>query len=163
MNFKTTEAHIVIKNGLVVKTRFLRGYFLPKLETKLITNRLKKEQKILKFLSTVKTKNFITPQVKDIDLKNKILITQYIQSVPLKDYYQQQSKAQQQRLKQLVLTAVTELHSLGIAHNDLNLNNLLITADQQLVMIDFSFAKITTKSKFFKLDFDFLNTQFLNL
>ena len=93
-----------------------------------VKDKFKKEFEVLKLLS----KNNLSP--KPIEWSKNYLIIEYINSITLSEYL---IKTNDYKIFIDVLQSIDKIHSLGIFHGDLNLDNILITPDKNIKFIDF--------------------------
>jgi serine/threonine protein kinase len=84
------------------------------------------------------------PQVYDaIEWKNKVyIIMQWIRGVPLSALLENDPDMEQRLLlADALIRTVAELHALGYAHRDIKPANIVISPDDGMYFVDFSFAK----------------------
>lgn len=77
------------------------------------------------------------------DDKYFYLIFEYVRGVSLYDYILQNGRMEESEARRIfrqILSAVHYLHSNGISHRDLKIENILITSDGNIKLIDFGLA-----------------------
>jgi serine/threonine protein kinase len=70
------------------------------------------------------------------------LITQYIEGRPLLVAWKDWDVPTRRHIAISLLKSVAAIHARGVAHRDLSPDNILITADNQLFLIDFELARL---------------------
>lgn len=109
---------------------------------------------ILKDNKVIKTKNTITqteidaqmlahklglaPEIYSYSLENMIIM-EYIEGISLDEYIKTkiQKYSDRQVIKSKVGLAITKMYNAGIRHNDLTGNNILITPNGEIKIIDY--------------------------
>jgi len=93
-----------------------------------VKNKLKKEYETLNFLN----KYNLSP--KGLYYNNYYLIIEYIDSITLSNYLK---NSKNYTIFDKVIKSINKMHSLNIFHGDLNLDNILITPNEEIKFIDF--------------------------
>ena len=93
-----------------------------------VKNKLKKEYETLNFLN----KYNLSP--KGLYYNNYYLIIEYIDSITLSNYLK---NSKNYSIFDKVIKSINKMHSLNIFHGDLNLDNILITPNEEIKFIDF--------------------------
>jgi serine/threonine protein kinase len=104
---------------------------------------LKQEAELLQEISNQHIPEFI--EFKQDPLTNKsYLVMEYVKGVALDQYVQENGVLSEEEAKVFLaqlIEAVKELHSQGIAHRDIKPQNILITGDKQVKLIDLNISK----------------------
>ena len=93
-----------------------------------VKNKLQKEYETLNFLN----KYNLSP--KGLYYNNYYLIIEYIDSITLSNYLK---NSKNYTIFDKVIKSINKMHSLNIFHGDLNLDNILITPNEEIKFIDF--------------------------
>ena len=106
-------------------------------------NLLQNEADILKQVSSEYLPKFYS-FIKDESSSKAYLVMEYVEGKSLDCYIQENgtmSELEANNLILMLIKAVAELHAKGIAHRDIKPQNILITQDKQLKLIDFNISK----------------------
>lgn len=80
----------------------------------------------------------------DARANSSYLVMEYIKGTPLDVYVQENGKLSEKESRTLIsklILTVKSLHEKGIAHRDIKPQNILITEDKELKLIDFNISK----------------------
>lgn len=105
---------------------------------------LKNEAELLKILSSEHIPKFYEFK-HDSKSKRSYLVMEYIKGLSLDQYIIKNGTISEEEAKSFLsqlIKAVKELHSHGIAHRDIKPQNILITEDKKIVLIDFNISKM---------------------
>ena len=106
-------------------------------------NLLQNEAEILKEVSSDYLPKFYD-FVKDETSNKAYLVMEYIEGKTLDDYIKENGTMSEEEANNFLLMlikAVAELHNKGIAHRDIKPQNIIITQDKKLKLIDFNISK----------------------
>jgi MAP/microtubule affinity-regulating kinase len=83
------------------------------------------------------------------------LITEYVEGIPLNEYVKKSAEKMAETEAILImcqlLDAVAYLHHKGICHRDIKLENLILTPDKQVKLLDFGFSVFYSTEQNLKL------------
>jgi Kae1-associated kinase Bud32 len=117
----------------VEKRRISKSYRIPEIDRYLISYRTKEEAKLI---SEARTAGVSVPLLYDINLKNGIIIMEYIDGPRVKDVLNSKTNSEQQQLCKLIGENIGHLHNHELIHGDLTTSNMIIQG-QQIFFIDF--------------------------
>ena len=106
-------------------------------------NLLQNEADILKLVNSEYLPKFYDFKKDEITGKS-YLIMEYIEGLPLDEYIEEHGTMTEEEAGKFLLMlikAIHSLHSKGIAHRDIKPQNILITDDKKLKLIDFNISK----------------------
>jgi len=133
------EAIIIKKNNILFKERVEKTYRSKELDDKLRLSRTKREEKVLKKLSSL---NIPVPKV--FPSKNKFVIEmEFIEGDRLRDVLIKEPK-KITFLRQMG-ELVSKLHENSIIHGDLTTSNIIVNKNNSLVLIDFGLSFFSEK------------------
>lgn len=84
----------------------------------------------------------------DIATNRAFMIMEYIPGIPLDEYIQKNGVMSEEEADCIIvqlIKAVESLHKRGIAHRDIKPQNILITEDKKIKLIDFNISKQTKR------------------
>ncbi|MEJ2780558.1 Kae1-associated kinase Bud32 [Stygiolobus sp. CP850M] len=126
----------------IFKKRIRKSYRNPELDYEINSNRTKLEARLI-YTSLINGVN--VPALLLVDPIEFLIVMEYIEGVTVKDYLLSYSGSEE-NLK-LVGKQMGEilgrLHKLGIAHGDPTTNNMILTNENEMFIIDFGLAKKT--------------------
>jgi len=138
------EAKLTFDAGIVYKTRTPKSYRLTAVDDALRLSRTARERKVL---LKAKTLGIRVPALLPCDDKYTLAM-EHISGGRLKDWLlakENQDSALAQTYLRIAGTWVAQLHDANILHGDLTTSNLLVSAQQELVLIDFGLSFFSTK------------------
>ena len=106
---------------------------------------LREEAEILKAVDSAYIPKFYDFK-QDVRSNRSYLIMEYIQGSSLDAFIEQNGVLDEENADKLLIQlikAVEELHNKGIAHRDIKPQNILITENKELKLIDFNISKMT--------------------
>jgi len=133
------EAILVKKGDRVFKERVKKSYRLSELDDKLRASRTKREAKIFQKLSDlgIRVPNLFPTRDK------YVLEMEFIEGTRLRDRLL--SNPEQGNLLKQVGEILAKMHDEGIIHGDLTTSNIMITPEDELVLIDFGLSVFSIK------------------
>lgn len=124
----------------IFKKRIRKKYRNPELDYEINSNRTKLEARLI-YTSLINGVN--VPALLLVDPTEFLIIMEYIEGVTVKDYLLSYNVSEEKL--RLVGNQMGEilgkLHKLGIAHGDPTTNNMILTNENELFIIDFGLAK----------------------
>ena len=135
----------------VRKIRRKRGWRHPNLEKRLGFRRLLSEARLLIRARRV---GLEVPAIWDVDLDRGILVMEMLPGRPLIELLRDENSTQEMITNSLYNSGalVRRLHRLAITHGDLSTNNIIITSENEAVLIDFGLARIEYETELFGID-----------
>lgn len=127
------EAIIYKEGNTIRKSRMPKTYRHPKLDSFLRSTRTRHEANILS-----KLKDFPTAQIKNVDEKNAIIETDFIEGKLVRDVLEKNLELTTQIGKNVAL-----LHAKNIIHGDLTTSNMIVK--DKVYFIDFGLSFISLK------------------
>lgn len=124
------EAHIFKNKNTIIKQRVVKGYRLPELDTKLRTQRTRREAKIIgKLANTINV-----PKITNVT--SDTIIMSEIKGKKLADCLDKQKD--QRAIAQQIGHSIAKLHDAGIIHGDLTTSNMIFNnSNKRIYLIDF--------------------------
>jgi TP53 regulating kinase-like protein len=138
------EAKLTLAAGVVYKTRTPKSYRLAAVDDALRLSRTNRERKVL---LKAKTLGIRVPLLLPCDDKYTLAM-EYVAGGRLKDWLFIEENQTSTLAKTYLRTAgtwVAQLHDANILHGDLTTSNLLVSTQQELVLIDFGLSFFSTK------------------
>lgn len=77
----------------------------------------------------------------------KYLVLEYIPGVDLNHYIKSNSRLQFKTIAREIISAVMQIHSIGIIHKDLKPSNLIVGKDHKIYVIDFGIAEFAEQQQ----------------
>lgn len=159
---KGAEANIYLTHWIdekaIKKDRISKSYRIKELDEKLRRRRTKNEAKLLTYVKELGVK---TPIIYDIDLKNKNIIMEKIESNLLSDILndsnfqfnssnEYKSKDYKPKENNIIISIfedigkmIATLHNGNIIHGDLTGSNMFLDVNYKLILIDFGLGKFS--------------------
>ena len=132
------------QTGAEVAIKFLKEEFF---ENEELVRRFKNESKAISLLShecIIKVLDF------NITDSEKYLVVEYINGVTLKEFIDNRGKLTWEEtlvFSNIILGALGHAHENGVVHRDLKPQNIMLTRDGQLKIMDFGIARLATANQ----------------
>lgn len=132
------------QTGRQVAVKFLKEEFF---ENEELVRRFKNESKAISVLnhdSIIKVVDF------NITDSEKYLVMEYIDGVTLKEFMDNRGKLTWEDtlvFANIILSALSHAHENGVVHRDLKPQNIMLTRDGRLKIMDFGIARLATASQ----------------
>ncbi len=84
-----------------------------------------------------------SPTVFLVDVKNTMIIMEYIDGEPIKEVLEETSGSERQRLCYEIGALVGKLHKYGVIHGDLTTSNIILDQEGKIYFIDFGLGEKT--------------------
>lgn len=132
------------QTGAEVAVKFLKEEFF---ENEELVRRFKNESKAISLLnheSIIKVLDF------NITNEEKYLVVEYIEGVTLKEFIENRGKLTWEEtilFANIILNALEHAHNHGVVHRDLKPQNIMLTRDGQLKIMDFGIARLATANQ----------------
>ena len=132
------------QTGAEVAIKFLKEEFF---ENEELVRRFKNESKAISLLShecIIKVLDF------NISDSEKYLVVEYINGVTLKEFIDNRGKLTWEEtlvFANIILGALGHAHENGVVHRDLKPQNIMLTRDGQLKIMDFGIARLATANQ----------------
>ena len=148
-------AYSTVKKAINTKTRemvALKIYEKRKLPSEAMKNNILREIKILKSLNHPNVVKIIACINTEPSI---IIVLEYLEGTSLKEYLNKEGSLSESAAMPIfkeIIKAITYCHSKGISHRDIKIDNVVITAKNEVKIIDFGFsiwAKENAKCKMF--------------
>jgi Kae1-associated kinase Bud32 len=134
------------KENIIVKERIRKGYRLPELDSRIRSQRTKREERLLVRASR---SGVNVPRV--LDSRDSSIFMECIPGPTLKESLNSLSVKQRTEAYGLIGETLGRLHSASIMHGDFTTSNMIIK-DGKLYVIDFGLGKFTRKVEDFAVD-----------
>ena len=132
------------QTGKQVAVKFLKEEFF---ENEELVRRFKNESKAISVLnhdSIIKVVDF------SITDSEKYIVMEYIDGVTLKEFMDNRGKLTWEDtlvFANIILSALSHAHENGVVHRDLKPQNIMLTRDGQLKIMDFGIARLATANQ----------------
>ncbi|MBE6894939.1 MAG: Stk1 family PASTA domain-containing Ser/Thr kinase [Ruminococcaceae bacterium] len=132
------------QTGRQVAVKFLKEEFF---ENEELVRRFKNESKAISVLnhdSIIKVVDF------NITDSEKYIVIEYIDGVTLKEFMENRGKLTWEDtliFANIILSALSHAHENGVVHRDLKPQNIMLTRDGRLKIMDFGIARLATASQ----------------
>jgi len=124
----------------VLKKRLPKKYRLPALDEQIRTYRTVHEPLLM---HEAKKAGVPTPTIFFVDVKNALIVMEYVDGKQLKQLLNEVSNDERNRLCRQVGELVGRLHKYGIVHGDLTTSNMIYTRDGKIFFVDFGLGERT--------------------
>jgi TP53 regulating kinase-like protein len=124
----------------VLKKRLPKKYRLPALDERIRTYRTVHEPRLM---HEAKKAGVPTPTIFFVDVKNALIVMEYVDGKQLKQLLNEVSNDERKRLCRQVGELVGRLHKYGIVHGDLTTSNMIYTRDGKIFFVDFGLGEKT--------------------
>lgn len=74
--------------------------------------------------------------------KTKYLVLEYIPGIDLNNYIKKEKKLEFKKIARQIISAVMQIHKMGILHKDLKPANIIVGENKQIYIIDFGTADV---------------------
>ena len=139
----------------VLKKRRPRGWRHPDLDKTLTMRRMTNEVKLTIWLARMGAP---VPAIWDVDIQEATIIMERIEGKPLIDILKDKEYDEELLIK--VGKSIRELHRNAVNHGDLSTNNILITEDNDAMLIDLGLATREYELEGFGIDLHVLHEIF---
>lgn len=86
-----------------------------------------------------------TPKIFRVDVKNAVIIMEFIDGKQVKAVFDSLSKTSREDLCIKIGQMIGRLHSRGVVHGDLTTSNMILSAEGRIVMVDFGLGEKTVE------------------
>ncbi len=145
MLYRGAEAEISLSKYLdvdvVEKRRINKNYRIKQIDQRLISTRTKEESKLI-----IESRNHgvCVPIIYDIDLKNGIILMEYIKGKRIKDILNNIDEEERKKICIKIGENIARLHNHDIIHGDITTSNMLLKNDR-IYFIDFGLGEKNTE------------------
>jgi TP53 regulating kinase-like protein len=134
------DLHLLNWQGqkVVMKRRLPKKYRLPEIDRKIRSYRTIRESQLL---HEAKEAGVSTPTVFVVDLEDSNVIMKFIAGNQVKQILDELSFEKQQSLSRYIGKLIGRLHQNNIIHGDLTTSNMILTAESDVVLLDFGLGE----------------------
>ncbi|MEG0091413.1 MAG: protein kinase, partial [Oscillospiraceae bacterium] len=132
------------QTGTTVAIKFLKEEFFENPE---LVRRFKNESKAISLLSHDCIIKVLDVNITDAE---KYLVIEYIEGITLKEFIEKRGRLEWKEaliFSSIILSGVGHAHDHGIIHRDLKPQNIMLTREGQLKIMDFGIARLSTASQ----------------
>ena len=123
---------------VIVKARLLKRYRPRKLDEKIRNYRTVHEPQLM---HEAKKAGVPTPTILLVDVKNSVIIMEYVEGKQMKQVLPNVSQEQQHELSVRIGVLVGKMHRHGVVHGDLTTSNLILTGEGKIFLVDFGLGE----------------------
>lgn len=139
--YRGAEAEISISKfmnvDVIEKRRINKSYRIKQIDEKLISSRTKEE---VKLIIESRKQGVCVPIIYDIDLKNGIILMEYIKGKRIKDILNELGEEERKNICIKIGENIARLHNNDIIHGDITTSNMLLK-NNKLCFIDFGLGE----------------------
>jgi len=135
----------------IFKKRIRKKYRNPELDYEINSSRTKLEARLI-YTSLINGVN--VPALLLVDPTEFLIVMEYIEGVTVKDYLLSYSGSEENLkfIGKQMGEILGKLHKLGIAHGDPTTNNMILTNENEMFIIDFGLAKKAERDEDLAID-----------
>jgi TP53 regulating kinase-like protein len=127
---------------VVVKTRLPKKYRPEKLDLTLRNYRTIHEPQLM---HEAKKAGVPTPTIYMVDVANAAITMEFVEGKQVKQVLDALSKVERQELCVKIGELIGKLHTHGVIHGDLTTSNMILTAENQMFLVDFGLGDKTNE------------------
>jgi len=139
---KGAEASLYLANWhdriVIMKKRLPKKYRLSELDGQIKTYRTIHEPQLI---HEAKKTGVPTPTIFLVDVRNAIIIMEFIEGKQVKQLLSEVSKSERQRLCFKIGELIGRLHKYGIIHGDLTTSNMILNSEGKIFFVDFGLGE----------------------
>jgi TP53 regulating kinase-like protein len=129
---------------VIMKRRPPKAYRQPKLDLTIRTQRTLHEPTLI---HRAKEAGVSTPTIYLIDLLDANIIMEYVEGNQIKQVLNNLPHRQRLRICHNIGSAIGRLHKNGIIHGDLTTSNMILTASERIVFVDFGLGEYSSETE----------------
>ncbi|MEM5853150.1 MAG: KEOPS complex kinase/ATPase Bud32 [candidate division WOR-3 bacterium] len=118
---------------VLVKERIKKDYRIEEIDVKLRKERTREE---VKLLTEARKVGVLTPKIFEVDYENFKIVMEFIEGKRLKEYLNEASEENIEKISREIGRLIGKLHSAGIIHGDLTTSNMILK-NEDVYFIDF--------------------------
>jgi TP53 regulating kinase and related kinases len=122
----------------VLKTRLPKKYRPEQLDQTIRHYRTVHEPQLM---HEAKRAGVSTPLIYLVDVKNSIIIMEYVEGLQVKQLLDTMCKLDREELCEKIGQSVAKLHKFGLVHGDLTTSNMILSCDGLLFFVDFGLGE----------------------
>lgn len=139
---KGAEANLYIANWhgrrVVFKKRIPKKYRHARLDAEIRTYRTIHEPLLM---HEAKRAGVPTPTIFSVDVKNAVIVMQYVKGMQVKQLLNTFSEEQRSQLCIKMGQEIAKLHKFGLIHGDLTTSNMIMNSERKLFFVDFGLSE----------------------
>jgi TP53 regulating kinase-like protein len=158
---KGAEANLYLKEWygrkVIVKQRIGKKYRLPQLDRHIRAYRTVHEPQLM---HRAKKAGVSTPTVLLIDTENAEIYMEYIEGKQLKQVLNEMPPEKRLKISSSIGELIGRLHKNMVIHGDLTTSNLILTPEDQIVLVDFGLGELSQELEARGVDLHLLKRAF---
>ena len=143
---KGAEASLYLEewhnHKVIMKRRLPKRYRLPEIDMEIRSQRTVQEPESI---HRAKEAGVPTPTVFMVDVVEANIVMEFIDGKQVKQVIDSLSSEERRRLCRYIGGLIGRLHSRGIIHGDLTTSNMILTAEDRVVFVDFGLSELSTE------------------
>jgi len=143
---KGAEASLYLEewhnHKVIMKRRLPKRYRLPEIDMEIRSQRTVQEPESI---HRAKEAGVPTPTVFMVDVVEANIVMEFIDGKQAKQVIDSLSSEERRRLCRYIGGLIGRLHSRGIIHGDLTTSNMILTAEDRVVFVDFGLSELSTE------------------
>jgi len=125
---------------VIMKKRLPKKYRPPALDKQIRTYRTIHEPQLI---HEAKKAGVPTPIIFLVDVKNAVMIMEFVKGKQIKQLLADSSKSERQKLCFRIGESIGKLHAYGIIHGDLTTSNMILNPEGRIFLVDFGLGEKT--------------------
>jgi len=125
---------------VILKTRLPKKYRQPKLDMEIRNYRTVHEPQLM---HEAKKAEVPTPTIFLVDVKNSVIIMEFIEGKQVKQLLGSVSKKEREEICVRIGELIAKLHSHGLIHGDLTTSNMILNPEGKIFLVDFGLGEKT--------------------
>jgi TP53 regulating kinase-like protein len=125
---------------VIVKTRFPKKYRPVKLDMEIRSYRTVHEPQLM---HEAKKAGVPTPTIFLVDVKNAVIIMEFIEGKQIKQLLSNLSKKEREEVCVRIGELIGKLHMHGVIHGDLTTSNMILGSEEKILFVDFGLGEKT--------------------